>query len=109
MCFSQPNLCTELTTTDTEQLWKISGTRYKESPLFAGGFMWAMLDEAVLRSDWKGEAKFDSKGSLAADGILGPHREKEGSYYTVKEIWAPIQFAPKQVTETFDGSFFNNK
>ncbi|ABQ07233.1 glycoside hydrolase family 2 protein [Flavobacterium johnsoniae] len=79
--------------------------RYKESPLFAGGFMWAMLDEAVKRSDWKGEQKFDSKGSLAADGILGPHREKEGSYFSVKEIWAPIQFQPKQITDSFDGSF----
>ncbi|MTH16038.1 glycoside hydrolase family 2 TIM barrel-domain containing protein [Flavobacterium sp. LC2016-01] len=84
-----------------EDFWN----RYKESPLFAGGFMWAMLDEAVFRSDWKGDAKFDSKGSLAADGILGPHREREGSYYTVKEVWAPIQFQPKQVTEGFDGSF----
>lgn len=84
-----------------EDFW----TRYKQSPLFAGGFMWAMLDEAVFRSDWKGEAKFDSKGSLAADGILGPHREREGSYYTVKEVWAPIQFQPKQVNADFDGSF----
>lgn len=84
-----------------EDFW----TRYKQSPLFAGGFMWAMLDEAVFRSDWTGNAKFDSKGSLAADGILGPHREKEGSYYTVKEIWAPIQFQPKQVNADFDGSF----
>ena len=84
-----------------EDFWN----RYKESPLFAGGFMWAMLDEAVFRSDWKGDAKFDSKGSLAADGILGPHREREGSYYTVKEVWAPIQFQPKQVSTDFDGSF----
>lgn len=84
-----------------EDFWN----RYKESPLFAGGFMWAMLDEAVKRSDWKGEQKFDSKGSLAADGILGPHREKEGSYFSVKEIWAPIQFQPKQITDIFDGSF----
>ncbi|AWK06316.1 beta-galactosidase [Flavobacterium crocinum] len=84
-----------------EDFWN----RYKESPLFAGGFMWAMLDEAVKRSDWTGDVKFDSKGSLAADGILGPHREKEGSYYTVKEVWAPIQFLPKQVTPNFDGSF----
>jgi hypothetical protein len=84
-----------------EDFWN----RYKESPLFAGGFMWAMLDEAVKRSDWTGDVKFDSKGSLAADGILGPHREREGSYYTVKEVWAPIQFLPKQVTSAFDGSF----
>ena len=80
-------------------------TRYKQSPLFAGGFIWAMLDEAVLRSDWKGEQKYDSKGSLAADGVLGPHREKEGSFFTVKEVWSPIQFEPQQITSTFDGSF----
>lgn len=84
-----------------EDFWN----RYKQSPLFAGGFMWAMLDEAVKRSDLTGDVKFDSKGSLAADGILGPHREREGSYYTVKEVWAPIQFLPKQITESFDGSF----
>ncbi|MFH6967706.1 glycoside hydrolase family 2 TIM barrel-domain containing protein [Flavobacterium sp. FlaQc-28] len=84
-----------------EDFWN----RYKESPLFAGGFMWAMLDEAVKRSDWKGEQKFDSKGSLAADGILGPHREKEGSYFSVKEIWAPIQFQSKQITDAFDDTF----
>lgn len=79
--------------------------RYSESPLFAGGFIWAFVDEAVLRSDWTGDEKFDSKGSLAADGVLGPHREKEGSFYTVKEVWAPVQFKPKAITETFDGSF----
>ncbi|WP_066220286.1 glycoside hydrolase family 2 TIM barrel-domain containing protein [Formosa haliotis] len=85
-----------------EDFW----TRYKQSPLFAGGFMWAMLDEAVLRTDWTGEQKYDSKGNLASDGVLGPHREKEGSFFTVKEVWAPIQIKPKQITSTFDGSFF---
>lgn len=84
-----------------EDFW----TRYKQSPLFAGGFIWAMLDEAVLRTDWTGDQKYDSKGSLAADGVLGPHREKEGSFFTVKEVWAPIQFQPKMITSTFDGSF----
>lgn len=84
-----------------EDFW----TRYKKSPLFAGGFIWAMLDEAVLRTDWKGEKKYDSKGNLAADGVLGPHREKEGSFFTVKEVWSPIQFKPKRITSTFDGSF----
>ena len=78
---------------------------YSESPLFAGGFMWVYSDEAVLRTDWTGDEKFDSKGNLASDGVLGPHREKEGSFYTVKEVWAPVQFKPKAITETFDGSF----
>ncbi|MBD0832592.1 glycoside hydrolase family 2 TIM barrel-domain containing protein [Aestuariibaculum sediminum] len=85
-----------------EDFW----TRYKQSPLFAGGFMWAMLDEAVLRTDWTGEQKYDSKGNLASDGVLGPHREKEGSFFTVKEVWSPIQFKEKQITSKFDGSFF---
>ncbi|MBO0324086.1 beta-galactosidase [Muricauda sp. CAU 1633] len=84
-----------------EDFW----SQWKESPLFAGGFMWVFSDAAVKRSDWTGEQQYDSKGSLAPDGILGPHREKEGSFYTVKEIWAPIQFAPKKITATFDGSF----
>ncbi|APZ46075.1 beta-galactosidase [Polaribacter reichenbachii] len=84
-----------------EDFWN----RYKKSPLFAGAFIWTMLDEAVLRTDWKGEKKYDSKGNLAPDGVLGPHREKEGSFFAVKEIWSPIQFKPKKVTSTFDGSF----
>ncbi|KJD34746.1 beta-galactosidase [Tamlana nanhaiensis] len=84
-----------------EDFW----TRYKQSPLFAGGFIWALLDEAVLRTDWTGEEKYDSKGNLAADGVLGPHREKEGSFFTVKEVWSPIQFKPKMITSTFDGTF----
>jgi hypothetical protein len=79
--------------------------KYKESPLFAGGFLWDFSDNAVLRSDWKGHRKYDSKGNLAADGILGPHRQKEGSFYTIKEVWAPIQFEPRLISESFDGSF----
>ncbi|MDT0688931.1 glycoside hydrolase family 2 TIM barrel-domain containing protein [Salegentibacter sp. F188] len=79
--------------------------RYTESPLFAGGFLWVFNDAAVLRTDWEGEQKYDSKGNLAPDGILGPFREKEGSFYTIKEVWAPIQFEPRLISETFDGSF----
>lgn len=82
-----------------EDFWK----RYSESPLFAGGFLWAFSDGAVLRSDWTGAQKYDSKGSLAADGILGPHREKEGSFYTVKQVWSPIQIDPLRITESFTG------
>lgn len=84
-----------------EDFWN----RFRESPLFAGAFMWAFSDEAVLRTDWKGERKYDSKGSLAPDGILGPHREKEGSFYAVRDIWCPVQFAPLRITSSFDGTF----
>ena len=78
---------------------------YSESPLFAGSFLWVFSDEAVLRTDWTGEQKYDSKGNLAPDGALGPHREKEGSFYAVKEVWAPMQFEPLQITQTFNGDF----
>ncbi|MCB0636405.1 MAG: hypothetical protein KDC54_07290, partial [Lewinella sp.] len=85
-----------------EDFWN----HYLESPLFAGAFLWVFSDEAVRRSDWTGERQYDGVGSLAPDGILGPHREKEGSFFTVRDIWAPIQFGPRLITEaSFDGSF----
>jgi hypothetical protein len=59
------------------------------------------VDEAVKRTDRGGV--LDAAGNLAPDGILGPHREKEGSYFTVKEIWSPIQIAPPRLDEGFDG------
>ncbi|EAZ82789.1 glycoside hydrolase family 2 protein [Algoriphagus machipongonensis] len=63
--------------------------KYKPNPLFAGGFLWVFSDEAVKRVDLDG--KLDSDGNHAPDGILGPYREKEGSFYTIKSIWSPIQ------------------
>ena len=74
---------------------------YAEHPLFAGGFMWDFSDNAVKRVDKGGI--LDSDGSNGADGILGPYRQKEGSYYTVRDVWAPIQFEPFFVTPLFKG------
>lgn len=79
--------------------------KWTASPLFAGGFMWAYGDDAVFRSDWTGEKKFDSNGYMAPDGIVGPHREKEGSVFSVKETWAPIQFRERMINSSFDGTF----
>ena len=55
----------------------------------AGGFLWDLMDQAVVRTDLDGV--LDCVGNFGADGIVGPHFEKEGSYYTIKEIWSPIQ------------------
>jgi len=82
-----------------EDFWN----RYKADPLCAGGFLWNFSDEAVVRTDKDGW--LDSDSNHGADGILGPYREKEGSYYTVKEIWAPVQFARKYITPGFNGTF----
>ncbi|MCF0244872.1 MAG: glycoside hydrolase family 2 [Bacteroidaceae bacterium] len=55
-----------------------------------GGFIWAFADEGVVRVDEGG--RIDNVGNYGADGIVGPHHEKEGSYWTVKEIWSPVWF-----------------
>lgn len=67
----------------------------------AGGFLWALLDEGVVRTDQGG--RIDCKGNLAPDGIVGPYREREASYYAIKEIWSPIQVLNKTISARFDG------
>ena len=84
-----------------DEYWKT----YRSSPLHAGGFLWNMVDEAVLRTDMKGTV-YDSDGNHAADGILGPHREKEGSFYTVREIWSPVQVKPIIINRQWNGKLF---
>jgi len=76
-------------------------SNYSEHPMFSGGFLWVLADEAVVRKD-RGN-RMDSDGNHAPDGIVGPYREKEGSFYTIKEIWSPIQLRPRAVTSNFDG------
>jgi len=73
------------------------------NPLAAGGFLWVFADEAVERTDRNRE--LDSDGNHAPDGILGPNNEKEGSFYTIKEIWSPVQFEKRYMSPEFDGSF----
>ena len=74
-----------------------------DNPICAGGFLWNFADEAIVRVDRNNILDLD--GNHAADGITGPHRQKEGSFYTVKEIWAPIQFENKFITPHFNGHF----
>lgn len=71
------------------------------SPVSAGGFLWVFADEGVVRNDLTN--RVDVKGNWAPDGLLGPFREKEASYYTVKQIWCPVQL-PSELPEHFDGT-----
>lgn len=76
----------------------------QNNPLSAGGFLWDFADQGVVRNDL--DNQMDTDGNHGADGIVGPYREKEGSFYTIKEIWSPIiiegtTFLPS----TFDGTF----
>jgi hypothetical protein len=67
------------------------------SKLLGGGFIWAFTDDAVKRPD---TGEMDAAGNQAPDGIVGPYREREASFYTIKELWSPIQ-----VRREKDGAF----
>jgi hypothetical protein len=74
------------------------------NPLSAGGFIWAFADEGIVRDDRNGE--IDVAGNLAPDGIVGPYREKEGSFFAVKKIWSPVYLPLSEMASlppTFDG------
>lgn len=58
------------------------------NPRCAGGFLWDLADQGVVRTDMNNIV--DCMGNFGADGIVGPHFEKEGSFYTIKEIWSPV-------------------
>jgi len=67
-----------------------------------GGFIWAMLDEGVVRTDMNNI--IDVNGLNAPDGVMGPHREKEGSFYAIREIFSPVKINLKEWPAVFDGT-----
>jgi hypothetical protein len=73
------------------------------NPLSAGGFLWDFADQAVVRTDKNGE--LDTDGNHGPDGIVGPYHEKEGSFFTIKEVWSPVFVEKREITAGFDGSF----
>ena len=73
------------------------------NPLSAGGFLWDFADQGVVRTDKNGE--LDTDGNHGPDGIVGPYHEKEGSFYTIKEVWSPVYIVRPEMTAGFDGSF----
>ena len=77
--------------------WKLM----MSNPRCAGGFLWDLMDQAVVRTDQNGILQpegrsvariLDPVGNFGSDGIVGPHMEKEGSFYTIKEVWSPVQW-----------------
>jgi hypothetical protein len=67
------------------------------SKMSGGVFIWAMVDEAIQRTDFNN--RLDANGLNANDGILGPYREKEGSYYALREIFSPVQLISKNIAQ----------
>ncbi|PHN02423.1 glycoside hydrolase family 2 TIM barrel-domain containing protein [Flavilitoribacter nigricans] len=75
----------------------------RNHPLCGGALLWVYADEGVVRTDQGG--RIDNDGNHGADGLLGPHLEKEGSFYTVKEIWSPVVVTNEKLERNFDGNF----
>ncbi|WP_345953448.1 glycoside hydrolase family 2 TIM barrel-domain containing protein [Mucilaginibacter sp. PAMB04168] len=73
------------------------------NPLSAGGFLWDFADQGVVRTDKNGA--IDTDKDHGADGIVGPYHEKEGSFFTVKEVWSPVHFERREIASGFDGTF----
>jgi hypothetical protein len=71
------------------------------SKFLGGGFFWAFLDEGV-KNPFTG--KIDVSGNEAPDGIVGPYRQREASFYTIKQIWSPIQILETNLPENFNGT-----
>lgn len=67
----------------------------------AGGFIWDFADEGIMRTDLNN--MIDVNGNNAADGIVGPHREKEGSFNAIKEIYSPVHITLKELAGDFKG------
>ncbi len=98
-----------------EDFW----SNWSRSPLFAGGFIWAFVDEAVRRTDLPtGKSKgkrfgskgfdikdciLDSDGSNGPDGCCDPYRRHEASVATIREVWSPIYIDRLHITPSFDG------
>jgi hypothetical protein len=80
-----------------EDYWNAIAT----SPFGAGGFIWALFDEGIARTDQGG--RIDVFSTYAPDGIVGPRQEKEGSYYTVRDLWSPVQITPPVLDDKFSG------
>jgi hypothetical protein len=74
----------------------------EKSPVAAGGVLWCWADAGVARTDQDGF--IDTDGNYSADGIVGPRREKEASYFTIREIWSPVQISLKKIPSGFDGT-----
>lgn len=75
----------------------------RKHPRCIGGFLWVLADEGVKRVDMDGF--IDNQGNFGADGIVGPHHEKEGSYYTIRQLWSPVQIMNTSIDKQFDGKF----
>ncbi|RYD18447.1 MAG: beta-galactosidase, partial [Verrucomicrobiaceae bacterium] len=71
------------------------------SPFGGGGFIWVLADEGIMRTDLNN--RIDVYSTYAPDGIVGPKHEKKGSYYTVRDVFSPVQIDTPKPGTPFTG------
>ncbi|MCH7409354.1 glycoside hydrolase family 2 [Belliella sp. DSM 111904] len=77
--------------------WELMWT----SKMSGGGYLWVFADEGLVRTDMGN--KIDVNRVNAPDGLLGPHRQKEGSFYAAKEIFSPVKIFLEKLPSNFNG------
>jgi hypothetical protein len=70
-----------------------------QSPLGAGAFVCALSDELLQPPG----SPVASGGELA--GVLDAERVPEGSFYTLRELWSPVQIDWRSLPTGFNGTF----
>ncbi|MDX1632401.1 MAG: glycoside hydrolase family 2 TIM barrel-domain containing protein, partial [Thermoanaerobaculia bacterium] len=81
-----------------ERFW----TAIRDSPRGGGLFLWAFLDEGVVRTDRGGS--IDTAGNRAPDGVVGPFRQPEASVRGLREIFSPVELRlPDVLPPGFNG------
>ncbi|KUG09129.1 glycoside hydrolase family 2 protein [Solirubrum puertoriconensis] len=80
-----------------QEMWEL----HWQAPRSGGGFLWALVDEGLVRTDLRNI--IDVNGVNAPDGVVGPHREKEGSFFAIREIFSPIRITLAQLPAKFKG------
>ena len=81
-----------------DDFWEL----FWNTPNAGGGFLWALVDEGIVRTDLGGF--IDANRVNGPDGVVGPHREKEGSYYAIREIFCPVKVTLPELPGTFNGT-----
>jgi hypothetical protein len=73
----------------------------EQSKVGGGLMIWALFDEGLRRTDMNNQPFH--QGNNAPDGIIGPHGEKDGSFYAVREIWSPVTIKEDSIPSNFNG------
>jgi hypothetical protein len=81
-----------------EDFWELHWKAKKSG----GGFLWALVDEGIVRTDMNN--LIDVNGVNAPDGVVGPHREKEGSFFAMRDIFSPVKIWMKELSDNFNGN-----